>query len=82
MEHPVNRYTFEFIEGDETDARHGFPFNKEIRHEFNLSADQSWDYVMREFISFLSNIYGYQINIKDYDDDPLNNTRLSSETWS
>jgi hypothetical protein len=38
--------------------------------------------VMREFISFLSNIYGYQINIKDYDDDPLNNTRLSSETWS
>jgi len=32
MEHPVNRYTFEFVEGDETDARHGFPFNKEIRN--------------------------------------------------
>jgi hypothetical protein len=82
MEHPINRYTFEFVEGDETDARHGFPFNKEIRHEFNLSADQSWDYVMREFISFLSNIYGYQINIEDYNADPLNNTRLSDQTWS
>jgi len=82
MEHPINRYTFEFVEGDETDARHGFPFNKEIRHEFNLSADQSWDYVMREFISFLSNIYGYEINIKDYDADSSNNSRLSSETWS
>ncbi len=82
MAHPVNRYSFEFIEGDEVDARHDFPFNKEIRHEFHISADQSWDYVMREFISFLSNIYGYEINVKDYDADPLNNTRLSDQTWS
>jgi hypothetical protein len=82
MEHPVNRYTFEFVEGDETDARHGFPFNKEIRHEFNLSADQSWDYVLREFLSFLSNIYGYDIKIEGYNDDPLDNTRLSDQTWS
>jgi hypothetical protein len=82
MEHPINRYTFEFVEGGEVDAKYGFPFNKELRHEFNIPANQSWDYILREFISFLSNVYGYEINIKDYDDDSLNNTRLSSETWS
>lgn len=77
-----NRYVFEFVEGDEVDERYDFPFNKELRHEFSIDATQSWDYAMREFISFLSNVYGYQINIKDYDDDPLNNTRLSDQTWS
>jgi hypothetical protein len=85
MEHPVdriNRYTFEFIEGGEVDARYGFPFNKELRHEFEIPASQSWDYVMREFISFLSNIYGYEIKIEGYNDDPLDNTRLSDQTWS
>ena len=82
MEHPINRYTFLFIEGDEVDARYDFPFNKEVRHEFNIQADQSWDCVLREFVCFLSNVYGYQINIEDYNADPLNNTRLSSETWS
>ena len=82
MEHPVNRYTFEFVEGDETDARHGFPFNKEIRHEFSIPADQTWDFVLREFIAFLSNIYGYDIKIEGYNDDPLDNTRLSDQTWS
>jgi len=82
MEHPVNRYTFEFVEGDETDARHGFPFNKEIRHEFSIPADQTWDFVLREFIAFLSNIYGYDIKIEGYNDDPLDNTRLPDQTWS
>jgi len=82
MEHPINRYTFEFVEGDETDARHGFPFNKEIRHEFSIPADQTWDFVLREFIAFLSNIYGYDIKIEGYNDDPLDNTRLPDQTWS
>jgi len=82
MEHPINRYTFEFVEGDETDARHGFPFNKELRHEFSIPADQTWDFVLREFIAFLSNIYGYDIKIEGYNDDPLDNTRLPDQTWS
>ena len=82
MEHPINRYTFEFVEGDEIDARHGFPFNKEIRHEFSIPADQTWDFVLREFLAFLSNIYGYELKIEDFDADSSNNSRLSSETWS
>ncbi len=82
MAHTINRYTFEFLEGEEVDAKYDFPFNKELRHEFHISSDQSWDLVVREFLSFLSNIYGYDIKIEGYNDDPLDNSRLSDQTWS
>ena len=65
----INTYKLEFLNQPEQGATYGFPIQKNLTMSFTVNDEDTWHTPMREFISFLSSIYGYEIDINKYEAD-------------
>jgi hypothetical protein len=63
----LNTYKFEFFNTPETGETYGFPVQKTVSTAFTVNDEDAWHTPMREFIFFLSSIYGYEIDINKYE---------------
>lgn len=57
-----NRYVFEFREAEDDLA--GFPSTRNIRYSADIHRDDPWTVPLKQFLQFLSSIYGYTISDK------------------
>ena len=57
----INNYSFNYVDKD-----------KAVNYAFQVDDDQRHDYVVREFLQFLSSIYGYDLSEKYLDDSSCN----------
>jgi len=58
----INNYEFIFREKEDDLA--GFPASRHIRYCADIHADEPWSVPLKEFVSFLGSIYGYDIREK------------------
>jgi hypothetical protein len=58
----INNYEFIFREKEEDLP--GFPVARHIRYCADIHADEPWSVPLKEFVSFLGSIYGYDIREK------------------
>lgn len=70
----MNKYTFNFrevgyVDEDNFDeASYAYGENREVNYSVDVSSDAQWSAVLRNFLNFLSSVYGYDISDKvDYD---------------
>lgn len=64
----INTYQLSYGTPAEQGDTYGFPVQKSITMNFSVDAADTWHTPMREFLSFLSSIYGYEINIEKYEE--------------
>ena len=62
MDSKVNSYEFVFREREEDLP--GFPVARHIRYCADINQDETWSVPLKEFVAFLSSIYGYDIRPK------------------
>ena len=61
----TNKYEFFFREEEDKDAELlGYPASRYIRHCSDIHQDAVWAVPLKEFVAFLSAIYGYDIRQK------------------
>lgn len=67
------RYTFSCEEGDtyDPDGLSDVPGSKSVNVAVTFSSMTQWRAVLREFLCFLSNIYGYDVSNSVSFDDPM-----------
>ena len=64
----INTYQLSYGTPVEQGETCGFPVQKSITINFSVDDEDTWQTPMREFLSFLSSIYGYEINIEKYEE--------------
>jgi len=62
MDSKINNYEFIFREREEDLP--GFPVARHIRYCADINQDETWTVPLKEFVLFLSSIYGYDIREK------------------
>lgn len=58
----MSNYTFSYFSGNQDDCEGEFPRAKSINTNVEFDDASAWDAVLREFLDFLSSIYGYDIS--------------------
>jgi hypothetical protein len=64
----INTYQLSYGTPVEQGETFGFPVQKNVTISFSVSDEDTWHTPMREFLSFLSSIYGYEINVEKYEE--------------
>jgi len=64
----INTYQLSYSTPVEQGDTCGFPVQKNITINFSVDDADTWHTPMREFLSFLSSIYGYEINVEKYEE--------------
>jgi hypothetical protein len=62
MDNEHNTYVFNFHEAEDDLA--GFPKSRDIRYSAAIHRDDPWTVPLKQFVQFLSSIYGYNISDK------------------
>lgn len=60
MKDRVN-YSFAYYTKDNTDLSDEFAIDDSVMRNLVYSSDITWDVILRDFVNFLSSIYGYDI---------------------
>lgn len=55
-------YTFQYFSRPDYDSEGEFPSAKSVNNTLEFNEGATWDSVLREFLDFLSSIYGYDIS--------------------
>ena len=73
-------YSFGYTDHDPERADYGpsgFPKAKDVKVDLAFDDGEQWSAVLQEFVAFLSNVYGYPINLYDHYNGESKNSWLN-----